>query len=229
MTAPLPALLLFARTPVHGRVKTRLVPPLTQEGALLLYRAFLEDAARAYLAPGAWSAVLAADPDADHPDFVRLFAPPWRRQAQASGDLGERLAAAFEGEFSAGAPAAVAVGSDHPALARRRLEEVFGSLNHGGDAALVPAEDGGYCAIGLSARAPLAEIFREIPWSTASTLAVTRERMIGVGLEVSMLEAAYDVDRPEDLGRLRRDIASRDPNGADYPRATARVLAEIAP
>ena len=227
--ATLPSLLLFARAPVHGRVKTRLVPPLTEEGALRLYRAFLEDASRAYLAPGAWDSVLAADPDPEHPEFARLFAPPWRRRGQAAGDLGRRLTAAFQQEFAAGAPAAVAVGSDHPALPRRLMDEAFALLAGSRDAALVPAEDGGYCAIGLCARAPVAEVFREIPWSTPSTLSVTRDRMRAAGLEVSLLETAYDVDRPEDLGRLRRDLARRDPAGADFPRATARVLAEIAP
>ena len=225
----LPSLLLFARAPVPGQVKTRLVPPLTQESVLRLYRAFLEDAARAYLAPALWTAALAAEPDSEHPEFQRLFGPPWRRGVQSAGDLGQRLTSAFEKEFSRGAPAAVAVGSDHPALARRVLEEAFGRLTGGADAVLVPAEDGGYCAIGLRARAPVAQVFRDIPWSTAETLAVTCERMRESGLKTSLLETAYDVDRPEDLGRLKRDLDSRDPEGADFPRATALVLAEIAP
>jgi uncharacterized protein len=205
------------------------VPPLTEESALRLYRAFLEDASRGYLAPDRWSAILAAEPDPEHPEFVRLFSLPWQRRAQAAGDLGGRLVSAFEGEFSRGAPAAIAVGSDHPALARRLLDEAFGHLARGSDAVLVPAEDGGYCLIGLSARAPVSEVFREIPWSTAATLAVTRERIHAAGMNVSVLETAYDVDRPEDLGRLKRDLASRNPEDVDFPRATARVLAEIAP
>jgi len=223
----LPHLLLFARPPVLGRVKTRLVPPLTHEEALRLYRAFLEDAARVYFAPTEWRAVLVAESDPDHHELGELFALPWIREAQAEGDLGTRLAASFGRAFAQGAPAAVAVGSDHPALPRRLLEQAFSHLSAGTEAALVPAEDGGYCAIGLAASVPAAEVFRGIPWSTASTLQATRERLIAFGLHVEILEAAYDVDRPDDLERLRRDLASRDPEAADFPRATARVLSEL--
>src|SRR5262249_57705664 len=91
----LPAWLLFARGRVEGKVKPRLVPPLTLPAALRLYRAFLEDAARIYRAPQLWESVLEAEPDAQHPELVRLFTPPWRHEAQSPGDLGERLEAAF--------------------------------------------------------------------------------------------------------------------------------------
>ena len=228
MSSRLPSLLLFARTPVAGRVKTRLVPPLSETEALRLYTAFLEDAAAIYPEPRRWESVLAAEPDPDDPALARLFGSPWIRRRQAAGPLGERLAASFEREFSLGAPAAVAVGSDHPALGRRLVEEAFSRLTRGADAAVIPAEDGGYCAIGLAARVPVREVFRDIPWSSASVLSATRERMAALGLDVALLEPAYDVDRPEDLARLRRDLAGRDPSGRDYPRATARALAEIA-
>ncbi len=224
----LPSLLLFARTPVAGRVKTRLVPPLSEIQALRLYVAFLEDAAAIYPEPGRWESVLDADPDPGDPAFARLFGRCWTRRRQAPGNLGERLAASFEREFSRGSPAAVAVGSDHPALERRLVEEAFSRLCLGAAAAVIPAEDGGYCAIGLAARVPVREIFRDIPWSSASVLSTTRERMAALGLDVAVLDSAYDVDRPEDLARLRRDLAARDPAGRDFPRATARALAEIA-
>lgn len=229
MSDSLPSLLLFARAPIHGQVKTRLVPPLTADAALGLYRAFLEDAARTYRDPEGWDAVLLAEPDAEHPDLSRLFAPPWRRRTQARGDLGVRLVAAFLEAFAGGAPAAVAVGSDHPALPRRCLRDAFARLSSGSGAAVVPAADGGYCAIGLTRTAPVEEVFREVPWSSPSTLAVTRDRIASAGLALAVLESAYDVDRPEDLERLKRDLASRNPAEEDFPAATARVLSELAP
>jgi uncharacterized protein len=225
----LPSLLLFARAPVEGRVKTRLVPPLTPPGALRLYRAFLEDAARLYGAPDLWNAVLETEGDPEHADLVRLFAPPWRRQAQAAGDLGHRLAQAFRRAFRGGASGAVAVGSDHPALPRRRIEEAFALLSRKNTASLVPAEDGGYCAIGLLPDAPVEEIFRDVPWSSASAFDVTRTRLDRAGLSVEILEPGYDVDRPDDLARLRRDLSCRDASAEDFPRSTARILAEILP
>lgn len=223
----LPSLLLFARVPEPGRVKTRLAGRLTERGATDLYRAFLEDAARVYLQGSRWESVLCADPDPLDSRLAALFSQAWRRQPQAPGDLGRKLSSAFEGEFRRGAPAAVAVGSDHPALPLRLLDAVFRELAEGSAAALVPAEDGGYCAIGLAAHAPFAEVFREIPWSTEAVLSETLRRLEGAGLPHRVLEAAYDVDRPEDVDRLRRDLAGRDANAEDYPAATARALAAL--
>ncbi len=224
--ARLPSLVLFARVPEAGRVKTRLSPRLTDQGALRLYRAFLEDASRLYGAAGNWEPVLAAEPDPDAPELARLFPPPWRREPQGEGGLGEKLEAAFSREFGRGAPAAIAVGSDHPALARGALSEALGRVE-GGGAAVIPAEDGGYCAIAFSAHAPWKEALRDVPWSTDAVLSVTRRRLSERGVELSTLAPGYDVDRPEDVDRLRRDLSARDPRSADYPAATARALAEL--
>jgi rSAM/selenodomain-associated transferase 1 len=223
----LPTLLLFARTPERGKVKTRLVPPLSEPEALDLYLAFLEDAAGNYISPRRWRSVLDAEPDPDEATLAALFPHPWSRRKQAAGDLGDRLTAAFEREFARGAPAALAIGSDHPALERRRIEEAFDRLSGGSDAVVIPADDGGYCAIGLAARVCARDVFSDIPWSSAGVLSATRKRFAARGIDAAILEAAYDVDRPEDLERLRLDLAARDPAGQDYPRATARVLREL--
>jgi glycosyltransferase A (GT-A) superfamily protein (DUF2064 family) len=130
-------------------------------------------------------------------------------------------------EFSRGAPAAVAVGSDHPALRRGQIEEAFLRLSAGDDAAVIPADDGGYCAIGLSARVRVRDVFEGIPWSSPRVLSATRDRLAAGGIRAAYLEPAYDVDLPEDLDRLRSDLARRDPSGGDYPRATAKALREL--
>ena len=222
-----PSLLLFARTPVLGAVKTRLTPPLSPEGALELYLAFLEDASRLYGGSAVWEPGLAAEPDPDDPVLASLFAPPWRRLAQGPGDLGEKLARCFAAERRRGATAVAAVGADHPALPPARVAEALDALASGRDAAVVPAEDGGYCAIALGARAEPERVFRDIPWSGPGVLEATRLRLEAAGLTLQILPAAYDVDRPADLDRLRRDLSRRDPGGADYPRATARALAAL--
>lgn len=113
-------------------------------------------------------------------------------------------------------------------MAKRHLEEAFARLELGGKAVIIPAEDGGYCAIGLAAGVPVREVFLEIPWSTPFVLSATRKRLAALGLEEAVLEPTYDVDRPEDLDRLRRDLARRDPEGRDYPRATGRLLESLA-
>lgn len=223
-----PTLVLFARAPVAGAVKTRLAAALGAEGATRLYRAFLEDAARVY-AVGGWSPVLYAESDPDDPELALLFGPPWRRESQVPGDLGRRLAGAFRAERSRGAPAVVAVGSDHPALARGALRELLEAVARGEDAAVIPARDGGYCAIALSTRAHPEAVFHDIPWSSEATLEATLERIQELGLSAAVFDPSYDVDRPEDLGLLRDDLARRDPMEDDFPRATAAALAEIAP
>lgn len=218
-----PSLILFARAPRAGEVKTRLLPAVGPSGAARLYRAFLEDAARVYSGRGRWSAVLCAEARGSE-ELAGIFAGGWRIEAQSEGDLGDRLARAFRAEFARGAPAAVAVGSDHPSLPRDRLVEAFATLADESDAALVPAEDGGYCAIGLRAGTDVDTVFRDIPWSTPSVLAATFDRLRTARLRVRELASAYDVDRPQDLDRLRRDIGARRPDEEDYPRATAAAL-----
>ena len=228
MPEPRPTLVLFARAPVPGLVKTRLAPVLAPEGAARLYRAFLEDASRVYVGPE-WSSALYADPDPDEPSLVAIFGSPWRRESQAEGDLGVRLIGAFKAERSRGATAVLAVGSDHPALPRQSLRQLFRAVTSGEDAAVIPAQDGGYCAIALSPRAAPETLFRGIPWSTDATLSVTLDHARRAGLRVAIAEPAYDVDRPADLERLVTDLASRNPAEEDYPRATAAALARIAP
>ncbi len=208
-------------------MKTRLEPRLGREGAAALYGAFLEDAGRIYLQPGCWASFLYAEPDPAHPLFDAAFPAAWGRERQTPGDLGGRLAAAFGREFLRGAPAAVAVGADHPALRLSSVREAFAALAAGADAAIIPAEDGGYCAIGLRAGVPVADVFRGMPWSTEALLSRTLDRLAAAGLSWRVLSTGYDVDRPEDLDRLRRDLGGRDPDAPDHPAATARVLARL--
>ena len=226
--AALPALLLFARVPRAGAVKTRLAARLGDDGALRLYRAFLEDAGRAYARPERWESVLCGEPDGLDAGFDLPFPPPWRRTSQVSGDLGGRLAAAFEEAFAAGAPAAAAVGADHPALPGARVAELFDALAAGASAAIIPADDGGYCAIGLERGVPPRLVFDAMAWSTGRVLSATLERLSAAGVAHRVLAPAYDVDRPEDLDRLGRDLSRHDPRADDYPRATAAALRALA-
>jgi rSAM/selenodomain-associated transferase 1 len=223
---PRPRLLLFARAPVIGRVKTRLEPVLGRAGTLAFYRALLADAARAYRDPS-WEPVLMAEPDPEDPDLAALFPDPWSRRAQGPGDLGRRLTAAFTEAFEQGAPAAVAVGSDHPLLSRGSLAAALEGAGRRG-AAIVPAQDGGYCAIALSKAVAPQEIFSGIPWSSGEVLGATLARFARAGISPATLAPSYDVDRPLDLERLRRDLGRLDPASPEFPAETARVLSSLA-
>ena len=102
---------------------------------------------------------------------------------------------------------------------------MFAVLGRDADVVLIPAEDGGYCAIGAREGVHVAEIFRGISWSTNRVLEETIARVVATGFTWRALPSAYDVDLPEDVDRLRGDLDARDPSEEDYPAATARALA----
>ena len=205
---------IFARAPVPGATKTRLIPALGAEGPVVaarLHEAFLADLLPrvAEVAP----VTLFVAGAADHPTFVALEAAHGIRIApQVDGDLGARMGAALDALLTSGAERAFLVGSDAPTLPRRILERAVG---HDADVVLTPSVDGGYVLVG-GCRVP---DFREVPWSSPTTLAATRARNPGAELT----EPWYDVDEPEDLELLRLQL-TLDPGAAPQ---TARLLARL--
>lgn len=146
--------------------------------------------------------------------------PDVRVRRQHGSDLGERLAGAFEAVFGEGPDRAVVVGSDHPTLPAGLIETAFSRLDEA-PAVLGPTPDGGYWGLGLRSTAwPEARrLFEDVPWSSGAVLATTRERARSAGISVAELPCWYDVDRPEDLGRLREDLTPG--------TATARALGRL--
>lgn len=193
-------LLVFAKAPEPGHVKTRLIPALGPGGAAELHAALvrrtLEVALRARAAPvELWCA-----PDVEHPFFQAM-----RRQygvtlrPQPDGDLGARMGGAFLRTLTR-TEAGVLIGTDCPGLRAGDLRTAFARLGAGVEAVLGPAADGGYWLIGL--RRPLGPLFRDIPWGTARVLSATRAVLGRHGLSAHELPTRADVDRPEDLAAL---------------------------
>jgi glycosyltransferase A (GT-A) superfamily protein (DUF2064 family) len=116
--------------------------------------------------------------------------------------------------FDEGAPGVVLLGSDHPNLPSPLLERCFDALERK-RAAWIPTEDGGYAALALPHPAP--ELFLDIPWSTNAVATKTRLNAQSAGIELEEAGVWYDVDRPEDLFRLMRDL--REDSGC--PRTSA--------
>jgi uncharacterized protein len=202
---PADRLLVFARRPAAGRVKTRLTPPLAPADAASVYEACLRDviatAARERARVELWY-----DPESDAEAY---FAGGFRhlyRQPQAHGDLGQRMADAFARSFDDGAARAVIVGSDVPTLSETAYGAAFDHL-HEAAAVIGPALDGGYYLIGLAADAwPRGRrLFEQITWSDTGVYAATIDRAVDAGLELRVLPGWYDVDRPDDLRRARAD------------------------
>jgi hypothetical protein len=200
-------LILFARYPVPGRAKTRLIPALGAEGAAALHRRLVLRTLRtAHRACRAAFADLEVRFDGGtEQSMSHWLGDSARFLPQGAGDLGERMARAFE--ESSRSPATVIIGSDCPGLTPDVITAAFARLTET-PVVLGPAQDGGYYLIGLSR--PMPELFRGIPWGTdrvlPDSLAVLQRR----GCIPALLDPLEDIDRPEDLPAWRRIVASED-------------------
>ena len=194
------ALIIFARAPVPGAVKTRLIPALGAEGAAALHVRLVKHALTTARKASFARTALYCAPDAEDP-FFRFCAGHYGVElcAQAEGDLGARMHAAFERALVA-SPRALIMGSDCPALTARLLRHADRALRDGADAVFVPCEDGGYALIGL-ARADR-RLFEDIGWGGEAVMASTRDRLATLGWQWRELDTLWDVDRPEDYQRL---------------------------
>lgn len=192
------ALVVFARVPEPGRVKTRLVPLLGAQGAARLHARLVERTLKTARAAGFIRMHLYCSPGTRHEFFEKMkLRYGVRLRAQGRGDLGERMYRALHRH-----PGAVLVGSDCPALRPADLRGAARALQAGADAVFAPAEDGGYALIGLR-RADRAA-FDGIAWGGAKVMAQTRRNLRGLKWRWKELRTVWDVDRPEDVARLRK-------------------------
>jgi hypothetical protein len=197
-----PALIVFARAPEPGRVKTRLVPLLGEKGAARLHARLVERTLRTALASGFGNVDLYCSPGISDIFFTRKqqrFGV--RLRSQGRGNVGDRMYRAFRRVLRRH-PCAVLIGSDCPALRPADLRAAARALREGADAVLAPTEDGGYPLIGL--RRVSRRLFDGIAWGGPQVLAQTRRRLEALGWRWKELRTLWDVDRPEDVARLRR-------------------------
>lgn len=198
------ALIVFVKAPVPGRVKTRLQVPLSGVQACRMYKAFVRDVVWGARLCAEAAVSVAYEPHPKRPDLTWLEdAPPWF--AQAEGDLGARLIAAFDRAFRAGAGKVVVIGSDCPDLDPDTLRQAFARLDDA-QAVLGPAEDGGYYLIGL--RAPMPHLFTKMDWSESAVLKRTLERLRLRGESFQLMPVRSDVDTFGDLKALARRLST---------------------
>lgn len=194
-------ILVFARAPVPGRCKTRLVPALGRDGAARLHRQLVRrtlSAARASALPvELWCA-----PDARHGFFAacrRDYGVVLRRQP--AGDLGRRMALALARVLREGAEAAILVGSDCPGFTARAFTNALAALGRA-DCVLQPSTDGGYVLIG--ARRFERRVIAGIAWSSGRERAQTHRRLAFLGLSLEEATPLRDIDTPADYKAARR-------------------------
>ena len=208
-------LAMFARSPVPGRVKSRLSPALPAWLAAALYSGLLADTFRAAGAARAderWACW--ADEPGPAPNGILS-------RTQRGSDLGERLRNTFAELLSGEADRVLIVGSDTPPLTAAHIDDAFTALETA-DAVLGPTVDGGYWCIGL--RRPAPDLFRDIPWSTREVLTRTLVRAHGAGLDVATVTTLEDLDTPHDLALLVGAIAAGEPACGPNARAALRAM-----
>lgn len=188
---------MLARAPVAGRVKTRLIPALGQEGACELQRLLLERALQ-LPAAGFNERFLWLDDTPDNHLQALAHGLGWTLVEQPAGDLGERMRLIATLGL-AESDAVILIGNDCPALDGGYLSNACTAL-HGQSVVIGPAEDGGYVLLGL--RRITASLFSDMPWGTEQVLRMTRERLQQLEWDHHLLPELWDVDRPEDLPRL---------------------------
>jgi rSAM/selenodomain-associated transferase 1 len=206
------ALIIFAKAPVAGQAKTRMMPALGAQGAARLAEQLLWHAVQqAVQVP--WAALeLCVSPDNAHPAFAQaqdmaqdMGQCPLSWSVQGDGDLGQRMHRAFVRCLSRHS-AVLLMGTDAPGLTTQVLQQAAQSL-HNHDAVFVPAWDGGYALVGL--RRPVPELFEGMVWSTPGVMAETRTRAHQAGLSWRELAPVHDMDEPSDLHHLPPDWPSR--------------------
>ena len=193
-------MLVFAKAPQPGTVKTRLIPLLGAEGAAALQRTLVARTLAAACAAATGPVELWCAPDCSDAylrDCARTCGATLRNQV--GNNLGERMLHAFEHALRA-ARGAVLIGTDCPALGAEHIRAAADALAGGYAAAFCPAEDGGYALIGLAQCN--ARLFDEVHWSESDVMADTRSRLRELGLRWHELATLWDVDRPEDYRRL---------------------------
>ncbi len=196
------AIAILAKAPIPGVAKTRLVPALGAHGAAALQEALTMRAVETAVSAQTGAVTLWTTPDATHPSFRELAVKSQIAiRRQPDGDLGARMLAAIE----ASSGPVLVIGTDCPSLSPRHLQDVARALREGADVAVIPAEDGGYVLIGMRRPQPL--LFSSIPWGTDRVMSETRQRISASKLRSCELPALWDLDRPDDLERLRGDPA----------------------
>lgn len=196
--------LVFARAPVPGLCKTRLIPRYGPGGAAALHRQLVGKTIRMAMEADCGPVQLWATPWSRHPFFVDLSRTHGLSlHRQHDGDLGRRMSCALEHTLAGGAPAAVLVGTDAANLLAADLRDAADALLRGADAVLQPASDGGFVLIGL--RRVAGSSLRGVDWSSGRELRQTHTRLLQRGLRVELLPERWDVDHPLDVLRARRE------------------------
>jgi uncharacterized protein len=200
------ALVIMARAPIPGLVKTRLCPPLTPESACDLYQSFLLDKAKQTSLIGNCDIYITCTPEDEHAQMMEL-AGNCRLMPQQEASPGSSFASCAQEVLGAGYKSVLLVAGDTPTLATSHFSQAFKALQRPDTDIVVGATyDGGYYLIGL--KNYNVKLFHNIKWGAPSVLRQTVDRANGEGLRIHYLPAWRDVDTEKDLALLTREFAN---------------------
>ncbi len=192
-------IVVFAKAPHPGKVKTRLMPAFSASAAAQLHAALVIHTLQTLTTNQRWPVELWCSPSDRHDFFQRCAQRfPITLHTQHGEDLGARMRVAAEAALQRSAHLML-VGTDCPTLCADDITLCAASL-YDHDAVLGPAEDGGYWLLGL--QRVDGQLFHDIPWGSGRVLAHTRTRLQELGWRWHELKTRWDVDRPEDVARL---------------------------
>jgi rSAM/selenodomain-associated transferase 1 len=217
------AIILFARDPVAGEVKTRLAPFLNQELILELYTRFLSDSVEKICKVRAADPFIGVYPADSSGYFSRVsesLEHPPEVFPQEGEDLGEKMFNAFQARFDEGYEHVVIIGSDSPSLPVAYIEK---ALNSEKDLVIGPSTDGGYYLIGMF-RKPVNVFADGMDWGSEKVLRQTLDRIKNCGSSLELLPPWYDVDRAEDLKFLKTHLEMITQTGLSDIGATGEFL-----
>lgn len=204
MSRPHQRLMVFARTPERGRVKTRLAAELGDDATLSFHEACIREVTARHRQTSRSLVVYAAG-DVEHPFWSTLSPAPETLEAQRGSTLGERLQAAFEHELKTYRHVVV-LGTDSPHLPTSLVDRAFEALTEA-PVVLGPAEDGGYYLLGLAGTCP--PIFGIDTWGTDRVLSDTISALDRHSIRYHLMPTTFDVDWARDLVRLRLELQTQ--------------------
>jgi uncharacterized protein len=197
-------IVVFAKAPHPGATKTRLIPAVGATGAALLHERLVLHTLVTAVAAGIGPVELCCSPTVTDPFFVSCARTHQvTLTEQGEGDLGKRMWRAATRTL-AHQPSVVIIGCDCPVLAASHLQGAATVLAAGNDAVIAPAEDGGYVLIGLTRAHE--SLFLGIQWGGSDVMTATAARLDALGWRWQRLDPLWDVDRPADLARMRREL-----------------------
>lgn len=196
-------LIVFAKEPEAGKVKTRLQGYLSRDECVQFYKALLQDTLELARAIKCFEKVLAYDSSMPEPRYLKTIAADFMFYKQRGSSLGEKMHNAFKFAKTRNNSKVVIIGSDSPSLPAIYVKEAFRRLDVS-DVVLGPSHDGGFYLVGL--KKPCASIFKGIKWSSKTVLENAIENSGIFSKKISLLKKWYDIDDYAGLARLKKDL-----------------------